>query len=133
MDLLGPTPKLDLNNPAWPINTTLNRVPATKHLGGTVTNSIIGAGCVIHPKSKVKNCVISDSVIIGEGAELDGCVIMDNCEIKAGAKLKKVIMDRFNTIAPKQTIGINVEEDAQKYYIDPSGIVVIPRGKNKFL
>ncbi|MBR2392668.1 MAG: glucose-1-phosphate adenylyltransferase, partial [Elusimicrobiaceae bacterium] len=42
MDLLGPTPKLDLNNAAWPINTTINRVPATKHLGGTVTNSIIG-------------------------------------------------------------------------------------------
>lgn len=132
MDLLGPKPKLDLNNPAWPINTTLNRVPASKFLGGTVTNSIVGDGCVIHPKAKIKNCVISDSVTIGEGAELEGCVIMDNCEIKAGAKLKKVIMDRFNTIAAKQTIGINQEADSQKYYIDPSGIVVIPRGKNKF-
>lgn len=132
MDLLGPKPKLDLNNPAWPINTTLNRVPASKFLGGTLTNSIVGDGCVIHPKAKIKNCVISDSVTVGEGAELEGCVIMDNCEIKAGAKLKKVIMDRFNTIAAKQTIGINQEADSQKYYIDPSGIVVIPRGKNKF-
>ncbi|MDD6152862.1 MAG: glucose-1-phosphate adenylyltransferase [Elusimicrobia bacterium] len=132
MDLLGPKPKLDLNNPAWPINTTLNRVPASKFLGGTVTNSIVGDGCVIHPKAKIKNCVISDSVTVGEGAEMEGCVIMDNCEIKAGAKLKKVIMDRFNTIAAKQTIGINQEADSQKYYIDPSGIVVIPRGKNKF-
>ena len=48
------------------------------------------------------------------------------------AKLKKVIMDRFNTIAPKQTIGHDTEADSQKYYIDPSGIVVIPRGKSKF-
>ena len=132
MDLLGPKPKLDLNNPAWPISTTLHRVPATKFLGGTVTNSIVGDGCVIHPKAKIKNSVISDSVIVGEGAELDGCVIMDNCEIKAGAKLKKVIMDRFNTIASKQTIGHNLEADAQKYYIDPSGIIVIPRGKSKY-
>ena len=132
MDLLGPKPKLDLNNPAWPISTTLHRVPATKFLGGTVTNSIIGDGCVIHPKAKIKNCVISDSVTVGEGAVLEGCVIMDNCEIKAGAKIKKVIMDRFNTIAPKQTIGYNLEADAQKYYIDPSGIIVIPRGKSKF-
>ena len=23
-------------------------------------------------------------------------------------------------------------KDSQKYYIDPSGIIVIPRGKNKF-
>ena len=132
MDLLGPKPKIDLNNPKWPISTTLHKVPATKFFGGAITNSIIGDGCVINPKAKIKNCVISDSVIIGEGAELDGCVIMDNCEIKAGAKLKKVIMDRFNTVAPKQTIGLNLEQDSQKYYIDPSGIVVLPRGKNKF-
>lgn len=132
MDLLGPKPKLDLNNPQWPISTTLHRVPASKFLGGAITNSIVGDGCVIHPKAKIKNCVISDSVIIGEGAELEGCVIMDNCEVKAGAKLKRVIMDRFNTVAPKQTIGLNLEADAQKYYIDPSGIIVLPRGKNKF-
>ena len=132
MDLLGPKPKLDLNNPLWPISTTLNRVPATKFLGGSVKNSLIGDGCIVSPKAKVNHSVISDSVIIGEGAEIEDCVIMDNCEIKAGAKLKKVIMDRFNTISPKQTIGHNLEADAQKYYIDPSGIVVIPRGKSKF-
>ena len=132
MDLLGPKPKLDLNNPAWPINTTINRVPPTKFLGGTVVNSMVGDGCIIHPKAKIKHSVISDSVFVGEGVEIEDCVIMDNCEIKAGAKLKKVIMDRFNTVAPRQTIGHDLEADAQKYYIDPSGIVVIPRGKSKF-
>ncbi|MBR4355488.1 MAG: glucose-1-phosphate adenylyltransferase [Elusimicrobiaceae bacterium] len=132
MDLLGPKPKLDLNNPSWPISTTLNRVPPTKFLGGTVTNSMIGDGCVIHPKAKIKHSVISDSVFIGEGAEIEDCVIMDNCEIRAGAKLKKVIMDRYNKVSPRQTIGHNMEADSQKYYIDPSGIVVIPRGKSKF-
>ena len=132
MDLLGPKPKLDLNNSAWPINTTLNRVPPTKFLGGNVSDSMIGDGCIIHPKAKVKHSVIGDSVLIGEGAEIEDCVIMDNCQIKPGAKLKKVIMDRFNTVAARQTIGHNLEADAQKYYIDPSGIVVIPRGKSKF-
>ena len=41
-------------------------------------------------------------------------------------------MDRYNTISPRQTIGHNLEADSQKYYIDPSGIIVIPRGKNKY-
>lgn len=76
--------------------------------------------------------MLSSGVIVHEGAEIEDCVIMDSCEIKAGAKLKKVIMDRFNTTAPHQTIGHDPEADAQKYYIDPSGIVVIPRGKSKF-
>lgn len=133
MDLLGPKPKLDLDNPKWPINTTAYRVPPTKYMGGTVINSMISNGCVIHPKAKIKNCVLSSSVTVHDGAEIEDCVIMDNCEIKQGAKLKKVVIDRFNTIPAKQTIGLNQEEDAQRYYIDPSGIVVIPRGKSKFL
>ncbi len=133
MDLLGTHPKLDLNNPKWPINTSAFRVPPTQYIGGTVANSMISNGCIIHPKSTIKDCVLSSNVIVHEGVELEGCVIMDNCEIKAGAKLKKVIIDRFNTIPAKQTIGINQATDAQRYYIDPSGIVVIPRGKSKFL
>ena len=133
MDLLGPKPKLDLDNPKWPINTTAFRVPPTKYLGGTVIDSMVSNGCIIHPKTKIKNCVLASNVVVHEGADLEGCVIMDNCEIKAGAKLKKVIIDRFNTIPAKQTIGLDQEADAQRYYIDPSGIVVIPRGKNKFL
>ena len=133
MDLLGPKPKLDLDNPKWPINTTAFRVPPTKYLGGIVIDSMVSNGCIIHPKTKIKNCVLASNVVVHEGADLEGCVIMDNCEIKAGAKLKKVIIDRFNTIPAKQTIGLDQEADAQRYYIDPSGIVVIPRGKNKFL
>lgn len=132
MDLLGPKPKLDLNNPQWPVNTTASRLPPVKNLGGTVIDSMLGNGCIIYPKTKIKHSVLSSDVIVHEGAEIEDCVIMDSCEIKAGAKLKKVIMDRFNTTAPRQTIGHDPEADAQKYYIDPSGIVVIPRGKSKF-
>ena len=132
MDLLGPTPKLDLHNPSWPISTSLRHVPPSKFLGANVENCAIGDGCVINPNAKLKHCVISDSVIIGEGAELEDCVIMDNCEIKAGSKLKRVVMDRFNTIPAQQTIGHDLAQDAQKYYIDPSGIIVIPRGKAKY-
>lgn len=132
MDLLGAKPKLDLANPQWPINTSAYRIPPTQYLGGTVTNSMISNGCVIHPKAKIKNCVLSSGVTVHENCELENCIIMDNCEIKSGAKLKKVVIDRFNTIPSKQTIGWNLDEDAQRYYIDPSGIVVIPRGKSKF-
>ena len=133
MDLLGPKPKLDLANPKWPINTTAYRVPPTKYMGGDIKNSMISDGCTIYPKAKIKNCVLASNVIVHDGAELEGCIIMDSCEIKKGAKLKKVIVDRFNTISPNQTIGLDQEADAQRYYIDPSGIVVIPRGKSKFL
>ena len=133
MDLLGPKPKLDLDNPKWPISTTAYHVPPTKFMGGTIINSMISDGCHVHPNALIKDSVLASNVIVHDGVELEGCVIMDNCEIKAGAKLKKVIIDRFNTIPARQTIGFDQEADAQCYYIDPSGIVVLQRGKRKFL
>ena len=132
MDLLGPKTKLDLNNPQWPVNTTASRLPPVKNLGGTVIDSMLGNGCIIYPKTKIKHSVLSSGVIVHEGAEIEDCVIMDSCDIKAGAKLKKVIMDRFNTTAPRQTIGHDPEFFSFNYYIFCSGIVVIPRGKSKF-
>ncbi|MCX5782904.1 MAG: glucose-1-phosphate adenylyltransferase, partial [Elusimicrobia bacterium] len=69
-------------------------------------------GVIVHDK-----CVVEDSII------------MDGCEIRSGARLKKVIIDRYNTIAPKETIGYDSDQDAQRHYIDPSGIIVIPRGR----
>jgi glucose-1-phosphate adenylyltransferase len=57
---------------------------------------------------------------------------MDACEIKAGSRLKKVIIDRYNTLEAKTVIGFNPDQDAQNHYIDPDGIVVIPRGISKW-
>jgi len=132
MDLLGEKPKLDLSNSQWAINTSVFHVPPTKYLGGTITNSMLSNGCVIHDGAVIKNCVLGSNIIVHKGCNLEGCVIMDSCEIRPNVKMKKVIVDRFNTITAKQ-IGYKPEEDAQMYYIDPSGIVIIPRGRSKFL
>jgi glucose-1-phosphate adenylyltransferase len=57
---------------------------------------------------------------------------MDNCEIKTGCRLKRTIIDRFNAIESRTVIGHNSDQDAQHYFIDPDGIVVIPRGISKW-
>ncbi|WP_428897132.1 glucose-1-phosphate adenylyltransferase [Parelusimicrobium proximum] len=133
MDLLGAKPKMDLNNPKWPVSTSLYHLPPSKYLGGTIENSMLSNGCIVHDGAHIKNCVLGSNIIVHKDAYLEDCVIMDSCEIKAGAKVKKAIIDRFNTIPEKQTIGYKMSDDAQKYYIDPSNIIVIPRGRSKFL
>lgn len=133
MDLLGDKPKLDLNNPLWPVNTSLYHLPPSKYLGGKIENSMLSNGCVVHDKAVIKNSVLGSNITIHPGAVVEDCVIMDTCEIRAGARLKKVIVDRFNVIPEKQTIGYSLEDDAQRYYIDSSNIVVIPRGVRKFI
>jgi glucose-1-phosphate adenylyltransferase len=131
MDLLGEKPKLDLNNPKWPIISQKFICGPAKIIQSNIEDSLISDGSVII-KSSLKKCVISSNVVIHEKCELSNCIIMDNCEIGAGSRMKNVIIDRYNVFDPKTVIGYYPEKDAQNYYIDPSGIVVIPRGISKW-
>ncbi|MBU2530032.1 MAG: glucose-1-phosphate adenylyltransferase [Elusimicrobia bacterium] len=131
MDILGAKAKLDLNNKAWPIQSHKLDLPPAKIIESHLADCMISDGCVIN-KSSLKKCILSSSVKVHENCQLEDCIIMDNCEIKAGVKLKKVVMDRFNTIEAKTSIGFNSKIDMQRYYFDPDGIVVIPRGIPKW-
>ncbi len=133
MDLLGESPKFDLNNPLWPINTSVHNVPPTAYLGGEVINSTLSNGCRISKNTLIKNSVLASNVIVEEGAVIEDSVIMDSCFIGKNCHIKKAIVDRFNTLPAGMKVGLNKEEDSQNYFIDPSGIVVIPRGRTKFL
>ncbi len=131
MDLLGARPKMDLNNKLWPIQDSKHNTGPTKIIDSTLQDCLLADGCVIN-QSSLKRCILSNDVIIHEKCQLEDCIIMDACEIKAGSRLKKVIIDRFNTLEARTTIGFNPDQDAQHYYIDPDGIVVIPRGISKW-
>lgn len=131
MDLLGEKPKLDLNNSKWPIISQKFMSGPAKIIQSNIEDSLVSDGSVI-TKSSLKKCIISSNVIIHEKCELTNCIIMDNCEIKSGSKLKNVIVDRYNVFEPKTVIGYHPDRDAQNYYIDPSGIIVIPRGISKW-
>ncbi|MDD4003831.1 MAG: glucose-1-phosphate adenylyltransferase [Elusimicrobiaceae bacterium] len=132
MDLLGTKPKMDLNNPKWPIHSGSHNSPPAKYVGAEIKDSMISDGCVIK-NSVIKHSILGRGVVVREKCEIEDCIIMDYCEIKPGTRLKKAVVDRFNVLGPKLTVGHDPAEDAQRYYIDPSGIVVIPRGKTKFL
>ncbi|GAB4029769.1 MAG: glucose-1-phosphate adenylyltransferase [Elusimicrobiota bacterium] len=131
MDTLGPKPLLDLNNKHWPIHCSQHHSAPAKIIESNLQDCMVCDGSVIN-QSSLKRCFISSEVVIHEKCQLEDCIIMDGCEIKAGSKLKRVIIDRFNTFEPKTVIGYDPEKDAQNYYIDPDGIVVIPRGISKW-
>lgn len=131
MDLLGAKPRLDLNNKLWPIQNSRHNSASSKIIESNLQDCMISDGCVIK-QSSLRRCILGNDVIVHEHCQLEDCIIMDACEIKSGTRMKKVIMDRFNTIEEKSVIGYNRDEDAQHFYIDPDGIVVMPRGISKW-
>lgn len=130
MDLLGNKPRLDLNNSLWPIHSASRNSPPAKYINAEIKDSMISDGCEVR-NSIIKKSVIGRGVIIEDNCFIEESVIMDKCEINEGTKLKKVIIDRYNHIGPRRTIGFNHKADAQRYFIDPCGIVIIPRGKTR--
>lgn len=131
IDLLGPEPLFDLDNPQWPILTTPYSGPAVHVIGGDITDSLIGEGSRVE-RATVRRSILGRGVKVGEGAVIEESIVMDHTMVGRGAHLRRVIADRYNAIADHDTIGVDLAKDAQLYKVDPSGIVVLPRGATRY-
>ncbi|MCP4651794.1 MAG: glucose-1-phosphate adenylyltransferase [Candidatus Omnitrophica bacterium] len=130
MDLLGRRPKLDLTNHSWPVYGSSVDLPPAYTVGSDIDNSLVTAGVRVYG-AKIKNSIIGRGVILEEGCKIEDSIIMDFAVIGKNCKIKRTIVDRYNTIKRNTRIGFNKESDAKKYFLDPSGIVVVKRGARK--
>jgi glucose-1-phosphate adenylyltransferase len=131
MDLLGAQPLFDLDNPQWPILTAAYGGPAAHFISGDVADSLIGEGCRIE-QATVRRSILGRGVRIEPGAVVEESVVMDYTVVGRGAHLRRVIADRYNVVAAGEAVGIDHLRDAQRYQVDGSGVVVLPRGTSRF-
>jgi len=130
MDMLGKTPRFELDNKKWSIHPSGHGGPATKILHGYIRNSIIAEGSLIH-KARIRNSVIRSGAVIEDGVSVDECIIMDNVVLRKGCRLKRAIVDKLNVIEEGETFGFDPDNDRFKCHIDASGIAIIPKGGRK--
>lgn len=128
-DLLGAEPRFDAFNPYWPIQSGSYVGPVARILGGTIENAMIASGSRIE-NALVRNSVLRYDVRIDPGAEVEDCVIMDHVHVKRGARLRRVIVDRYNTIEEGERIGFDHSSDARRFTVSPGGVVVVPRARS---
>ncbi len=131
MDILGARPRLNLNNRRWPIHSGRYDGPPAKILEGRVSNSIIGDGCFLR-HATIRNSILGRGVHVHDGAMIEDSIVMDFCKVRAGAHLRRAIVDRFNEIPAGARLGFDREEDARRWFVEPSGLVVVPRGRTAF-
>lgn len=127
MDMLGESPRFEINNKSWPIHPSGFEGSATKILRGEIRNSVIAEGSVIH-KAKIRNSFIRTDVVIENDVSLEDCIIMDHVILKRGCTLKRVIVDKGNIIGESEQIGFEPDKDRFRSHIDKSGIALIPKG-----
>lgn len=127
MDLLGATPKFDLQNSDWRLLGEVYDGPPARVVEGDVRDVLIGEGSRIEG-ARVARSVLGRGVRIEKGAEVEDSVVMDFAEIGAGAKLKRALVDRFNVI-PAEVILDGSATDEWRFFRDPSGLIVLERAE----
>jgi glucose-1-phosphate adenylyltransferase len=130
MDLLGPTPKFDLQNSEWRIFGSVYDGPPARFVEGEARDVLVGEGCHI-AGARVVRSVLGRGVRIESGAEVEDCVVMDFAEIGAGAKLKRALVDRFNVV-PAGTVIDGNTTDERRFFRDPSGLIVLERAEPRW-
>ena len=127
MDLLGESPRFDLDNRSWPIRSEHHPGPAARFIGGDVDNAQIGEASLVK-RATIRNSILGRSVWVNEGAVIEDSIVMDHTTVGKGAHLRRAIIDRFNIIPADTEIGIDPAQDARRFHVDQSGLVVVPRG-----
>jgi glucose-1-phosphate adenylyltransferase len=133
MDLVSVTPQLNLYDPQWPIFTYQSPYPPAKTVleeegrMGTAVNSIISNGCIISGGS-VKRSVLSPRVMVHSYAEVEDSILLEGVDIGRYGKIRKTIIDKDVQIPPNMKIGYDLDEDAKRFTVTGSGIVVVPKG-----
>src|SRR5881409_903227 len=127
MDLLGEAPRFDLDNRDWPIRTGQYPGPPARFIGGDVDNAQIAEGSLIK-RATIRNSILGRSVWVNEGAAIEDSIVMDHTTVGKGARLRRAIIDRFNIIPADTEIGIDPAQDRRRFFVDRTGLVVVPRG-----
>jgi glucose-1-phosphate adenylyltransferase len=136
MDLVGTTPALNLYDRDWPVHTYQGRYPPAKFLHdgsteggrlGVAVDSIVSTGCIISG-GRIQRCVLSPRVRTNSYSYAFESILMEDVDVGRYAKLRRVIVDKGVEIPQKTQIGYDPEEDARRFTITESGIVVVPKG-----
>lgn len=126
-DVLGARPRFNIFNPQWPVFSSNYQGPTARVIGGRIDNCLLGAATVIN-QATIRNCIIRRESVVEPEAELEDCVIMDYVRIGRGARLRRVIVDRHNSIEAGTRIGYDAEEDLRRYHVTDTGLVVVSAG-----
>ncbi|MCA9798708.1 MAG: glucose-1-phosphate adenylyltransferase [Cyanobacteria bacterium HKST-UBA04] len=134
MDLVLPTPALNLYNKLWPVRSVSYQAAPTKYLWdhegrkGHATNSLVADGCIISG-GRLDRCVLSPHVRINSYSEITESILMHGVVVGRHAKIHKAIIDKDVIIPPHTEIGVDAEADrARGFTVSAGGVTVVAKG-----
>ncbi|HEX2494533.1 MAG TPA: sugar phosphate nucleotidyltransferase, partial [Steroidobacter sp.] len=132
MELVHVDPELNIYDENWPIWTYQRQYPPAKFVldedgrRGLAVNSMVSGGCIISG-AHVNQSLLFSNVHIDERSYIERAVLFPDVHVGAGSLIKRTIIDTAGDVPPGTQIGVNREDDARRFYISESGVVVATR------
>ena len=130
LELIGITPELNLYDSDWPIWTYQEQLPPAKFVfddddrRGMAVDSMVSGGCVISGAT-VRHSLLFSNVNINSYATVEDAVVLPEVVIGRHSRIKKAVIDKGCMIPPNTVIGEDPEQDAERFYVSPGGVVLV--------
>ncbi|MBK1734162.1 glucose-1-phosphate adenylyltransferase [Halorhodospira abdelmalekii] len=130
LELVAVTPELNLYDREWPIWTFQEQLPPAKFVfdedqrRGMVVDSMVSGGCIVSG-AYLRRSVLFSSVVVDERTQVEDSVILPEARIEAGCRIRNAVIDKHCRIAAGTVIGEDPVEDARRFHVTPSGVVLI--------
>jgi glucose-1-phosphate adenylyltransferase len=135
MDLLKVDPPFNLYDTSFPIHSSTRPRPPAKMVFadgatnrvGVAMDSLLCNGVIISG-GRVERSILSPDVRINSYALVEDSILFDGVQVGRHAKIRRTIIDKAVRIPPGFSVGYNLEDDAKRFTLSDSGVVVIPKG-----
>lgn len=130
LELIGVTPELNLYDDEWPIWTSQEQLPPAKFIfddeerRGMALDSMVSGGCIISG-ALVRHSLLFSNVSIDDYSAMDNSVVLPDVTIGKNCRIHHAIIDKGCEIPDGTIIGENEEDDRNRFYISPKGIVLV--------
>jgi glucose-1-phosphate adenylyltransferase len=130
LELVDVDPELNLYDKEWPIWTHQEQVPPAKFVfddddrRGCAIDSMVSGGCIISG-ARVTRSLLCTNVRIEQHSVIENSVLLPEVTVGSNCIIRNAIIDKGCVIPDNIQIGVDLEKDAENFYISPGGVVLV--------
>jgi glucose-1-phosphate adenylyltransferase len=130
LDLVMPTPSLDIYDSNWPIWTYQQQLPPAKFVfdddnrRGMAVDSMVSGGCIISGAA-VRRSLLFSSVRVNSFARTAEAVLLPEVDVGRHVRLSRVVVDRGCHIPEGLVIGEDPDLDARRFTRSEGGVSLV--------
>jgi glucose-1-phosphate adenylyltransferase len=130
LELIGVLPELNLYDENWPIWTYQEQLPPAKFIfddddrRGMALDSMVSGGCLISGAT-VRHSLLFSNVRVNSFSVLRDVVALPNVRFGRNCRVTKAVIDKWCELPDGMVIGEDPDEDAERFYVSPGGVVLV--------